>query len=275
MSSEIEEPVEIVDSYLKNGTSPNSYNRINNINRLTTSPPIPQPNALSRSQPQRFGVSPRNLAVSPNGKFPGPNSYGSLEPTAEAVYLDIPKEKKAEIVKKHLVTSDDLARSAEANGSYIEPTFSTSIQLPGGDATHEVYKWHQDVETEPLKRTRSKSLYLPRPESSDPQISNIRQPGGFRRHYVSMKAQQEGKEPPNFFTENFIDFLTMYGHFAGEDLSDDEDELAFADYEEVVSEESPLIQMPGEVHGTASPSKAVFLLLKSFVGTGVMFLPKA
>ncbi|CAG8446432.1 3361_t:CDS:2 [Ambispora leptoticha] len=281
MSSDPAEPVEIIGDYSK---SPNASNRINNISRLAISPPVPQPNALSRSQPQKSGVSPnRNLAVSPNGRlavspngrFPGPSSYGSFEHTAEA--LDIPKEKKAEIVKKHLVTPDDLARSAEANSSYVEPLFSTSIQLPGGDATHEVYKWHQDVESEPLKRSRSKSLYLPRSELSDPHFSNIRQPGGFRRHYVSMKAQQEGKEPPNFFTENFIDFLTMYGHFAGEDLSDDEDEEGIlSEYVEVpVDEESPLIPIPGEVHGTASPSKAVFLLLKSFVGTGVMFLPKA
>jgi proton-coupled amino acid transporter len=89
--------------------------------------------------------------------------------------------------------------------------------------------------------------------------------------------------------------INRYGHFGGEDLSDDEDEEDEEDHlvieeegagirrrrrpddEEEPEEESPLIRraQANAVQGTATVTKAVFLLLKSFVGTGVMFLPKA
>jgi proton-coupled amino acid transporter len=72
-------------------------------------------------------------------------------------------------------------------------------------------------------------------------------------------------------TRTFVDFLALYGHFGGEDLSEEE-----GDEEEGLDEITPLIQSSQHaVRGTATPAKAVFLLLKSFVGTGVMFLPKA
>ena len=76
-------------------------------------------------------------------------------------------------------------------------------------------------------------------------------------------------------TRTFVDFLALYGHFGGEDLSEEEEEEA--DEEHGPEEEQPLIGRPPHnvVQGTATPAKAVFLLLKSFVGTGVMFLPKA
>ncbi|KAG1515922.1 hypothetical protein G6F51_014793 [Rhizopus arrhizus] len=74
-------------------------------------------------------------------------------------------------------------------------------------------------------------------------------------------------------TRTFVDFLALYGHFGGEDLSEEEEE---GDEEEGLDETTPLIQSSQHaVRGTATPAKAVFLLLKSFVGTGVMFLPKA
>ncbi|CAI2162449.1 12244_t:CDS:2 [Funneliformis geosporum] len=261
------EPVEIrrgkkVNSPNRNGAqdiglSPSSYNRQNNINRLAASPPLAQSySQLSKSQPYS-GQNALDSHLSSSGKFPVTDSSGSLNQAPETFAIDIPKQKKAEIIKKHLVTEDDLAGNSELYGSSgnNDALYSTSHQLPGGDATHEVYKWHAGIENAPMKRTRSHSLHLPRP--SDPDTSNIREPGGFRRHHVIMKARKAGKEPPNIITRNFIDFLTMFGHFA---------------------EVTPLIprerERAGE-GGTATPSKAVFLLLKSFVGTGVMFLPKA
>lgn len=251
--------------------SPNfSTDRIINTSRLVSPPGVQH---LSKSQPKasfQNKLEPFTNSSGGNGRFLGSYSFGSLE-NPESFVINIPKERKAEIVKKHLVTDEDLARSSESNGISPDPIYlySTSYKLPGGEATNEIYKWQKDVENEPMKRTRSRSLYIPRP--LDPDTSNIREPGGFRRHHVLMKARKEGKEP-NIITRNFIDFLTMFGHFAGEDLSDDEDDEDDDD-EEVISELTPLIQRDG--HANASPSKAVFLLLKSFVGTGVMFLPKA
>lgn len=119
----------------------------------------------------------------------------------------------------------------------------------------------------------------------------IRAPGGFRRAYVMRRRRKKQLKqlPPNFITRNFIEFLTLYGHFAGEDLSESddesEDEINLDDEEEAIeseNESSALLATGSHQQDTRSQSghktttvKAVLLLLKSFVGTGVLFLPKA
>ncbi|KAK3804705.1 MAG: transmembrane amino acid transporter protein-domain-containing protein [Linnemannia elongata] len=119
-------------------------------------------------------------------------------------------------------------------------------------------------------------------------MSTLKQPGGMRRYHMIMKAEAHGRQA-NVFTKSFIDFLAMYGHFAGEDLDDEEGgdfEPAVYDEEEGEgegegsgssrTEVTPLIPKAQQApQGDATPAKAVFLLLKSFVGTGIMFLPKA
>lgn len=106
-------------------------------------------------------------------------------------------------------------------------------------------------------------------------------------------------------TRSFIDFLSLYGHFGGEDLEeieeedeeadeDEEDQLEGLDippFQREVSERTPLVRgrshgrsgaqvgrkrssSVGD-HGDATVTQAVFMLLKSFVGTGVLFLGKA
>jgi proton-coupled amino acid transporter len=133
---------------------------------------------------------------------------------------------------------------------------------------------------------RSRSFHLPRPV--EPAASILIQPGGMRRYYLIMKAEALGRQP-NVFTESFIDFLAMYGHFAGEDLDDEEGgdfEPAYDDDGQSIDtsrgsgssgpESTPLIPKSQQSpQGDATPAKAVFLLLKLFVGTGIMFLPRA
>lgn len=101
-------------------------------------------------------------------------------------------------------------------------------------------------------------------------------------------------------TSNFIEFLTLYGHFAGEELEED-DEVLEADeyfssdaYEEATTDaddnrsdrdwgEDSALLTPGKrkrkrkarAEGKGTPFGAAMLLLKSFVGTGVLFLPRA
>lgn len=123
--------------------------------------------------------------------------------------------------------------------------------------------------------------------------SDINVPGGFRREFLIQQLIKHQREPPNFLTNNFMEFLTLYGHFAGEDF-DDEEEGESEDYysEELSDEETPLLQRqlrgpsrkkpstPRDRHarapkGTASVSKTFFLLFKSLVGSGVLFLPRA
>jgi proton-coupled amino acid transporter len=114
-------------------------------------------------------------------------------------------------------------------------------------------------------------------------------------------------------TRSFIDFLSLYGHFGGEDLEeieeeDEEDSLSEEDEEAIVgaippfqggggaNERTPLIRNrstartregsrakrlskaeggQGKEQGDATVTQAVMMLLKSFVGTGVLFLGKA
>lgn len=98
-------------------------------------------------------------------------------------------------------------------------------------------------------------------------------------------------------TKSFVEFLDLYGSFAGEDLAesddDDDDESAVEDEEERAAQQDdrerdrgrptetrPLLgrrksskRMPKQ--GDAGVTKSFFTLLKAFVGTGIMFLPKA
>ncbi|SCV99525.1 LAFE_0A05072g1_1 [Lachancea fermentati] len=190
-----------------------------------------------------------------------------------------PGKQVVDIVSRHLVQPSDEQMSASFN----------SLQLQGGDITRELYRWQdQNVDVsdiasargDPTRRRRSMSFTnsvtshgsLNPPEMS---ADEIRAPQGFRRSFIVQKRMQENREMPNFMARNFIEFLTLYGHFAGQDLSDDEDEE-----EEVEDEESALLseRIPRRKHRKpheASVFKAVLLLLKAFVGTGVLFLPRA
>ncbi|OZJ06726.1 hypothetical protein BZG36_00435 [Bifiguratus adelaidae] len=159
----------------------------------------------------------------------------------------------------------------------------------------------------------------------DPVLENIDKPGGFRRFFVSRKeaildddviSEMEGSvaspfrpsrdsgdyfDPASVYpehvgtstqkTRNFLEFLaieTMFYGFAGEDLSDSDDDEekdrvvrtypGRADYEE---ERRPLLERRKSSRRVvkdkdkASTFKTFFLLIKAFIGTGVLFLPQA
>ncbi|KAF9200890.1 neutral amino acid transporter [Haplosporangium sp. Z 27] len=255
--------------------------------------------ALSSSYDPNFRSG---LASSGSSIHSGHGSPGHIDSITSIV--DIPADEVSKVVKKHLVLNSPSRDSfdSDRNGSpgpsnsHTGPNdgagtdevvdYTTAFKLPGGAITRDVYKWQADQENEQNRRARSRSFHLPRPV--EPSASALRQPGGMRRYHMIMKAEAHGRQA-NVFTKSFIDFLAMYGHFAGEDLDDDEG----GDFERVVydeeegheggsgsgagrSESTPLL--PKNLHapqGDATPAKAVFLLLKSFVGTGIMFLPRA
>ncbi|KAI9494583.1 transmembrane amino acid transporter protein-domain-containing protein [Zychaea mexicana] len=119
--------------------------------------------------------------------------------------------------------------------------YSTHHLLPGGAIVDEIYKWTARVENEQqLRRQRAESISLPavRPSISDPLLQSLKQPGGFRRHYVLSKAARQGKSPPNFVTSSFVEFLCLYGHFGGEDLSDDDEESSSSSLSSLSDEET-------------------------------------
>ena len=220
------------------------------------------------------------------------------------------------------------ARQNPGKNGLEEDEFS-SLQLQGGDITREVYRWTKDAESQSMlgrrgKRSKSFNVSRPEPESDDVDINSIKVPGGFRRNYLIRnvaspspnrredgRGLEDGRNPgitknqPRLFTKSFIEFLTIYGHFAGEELEEDDEDLLPDVYfpSDAYGESNFLGQVdhgeerdPGERStllapttpsrrrtksiergsvGTNTPFGAALLLLKSFVGTGVLFLPKA
>jgi proton-coupled amino acid transporter len=169
------------------------------------------------------------------------------------------------------------------------------LKSPGGDIIRHIQHQMGNLEDVPshLRRSSSFSGVSDRRESS---ASDINKPGGFRREYLINKSIQENNQPPNFLTSNFIEFLSIYGHYAGENLTDDDDDDENDEndeneaFEDVFDEDSSLLtnerrpNFPKSIpkrkilaskKGTTSVAKTYFLLFKSLVGSGVLFLPRA
>jgi hypothetical protein len=114
-----------------------------------------------------------------------------------------------------------------------------------------------------------------RPAQTDSAFDHIHEPGGFRRNYILLKANENGVEQPRV-ANNFIDFLYLFGHFvrdelsflsfyanwrhlqAGEDLEEDEtdDEVEARDEERALlipstsrpSVDAELVESPTALH---------------------------
>ncbi|KAF2750013.1 hypothetical protein M011DRAFT_397519 [Sporormia fimetaria CBS 119925] len=288
--------------------------------------------ALSSALRDSFGRSPPRFGTPPvrplspdqgTSSMRAPSThYGSFDDRARSPgpYED------PEIIRRHLAGP---ARASNSNlaGKYRSSSMSTrnrgeederpgssgsqefsSLQLQGGDITRQIYRWTEQQEAEErAKMKRASSFHASRFRSDDEamNIDSIKQPGGFRRNFLRRSAPNQSPAPGNSagatpqaapFTSNFLEFLTLYGHFAGEALEEDDEVLEPDEYfasetqSEMPSEAED--QEPGErsallggpkrrrkrkekKEGTASPTGAALLLLKSFVGTGVLFLPRA
>ncbi|CAG8957042.1 hypothetical protein HYFRA_00012523 [Hymenoscyphus fraxineus] len=193
----------------------------------------------------------------------------------------------------------------------------SSLRLQGGDVTRPIYRWTEEAQAKAQGRGRSMSFVLARPHPEDDtlDIDSIKIPGGFRRNFLRRAAgsptpgvdydAEEGvggpstrRQGPKLLTNNFIEFLTLYGHFAGEELEEDDEVLEPDEYfssdaydgtrsdsdEDREAMENSALLTPGRRKrkrkdrsppGNNTPMGAFLLLLKSFVGTGVLFLPKA
>ncbi|KAI0995334.1 Vacuolar amino acid transporter 3 [Podosphaera aphanis] len=211
---------------------------------------------------------------------------------------------------KGAIPGGNLKQFSGSTPNNDEDEFS-SLQLQGGDVTRPIYKWTEEAEARAQGRGRqgrSQSFHLsrPQPENEILDIGTIKVPGGFRRNFIRRIAMgrsggyNDERGVSNrvgqgrIFTNNFIEFLTIYGHFAGEELEEDDEALEqdgfFASEEQFdedddenggPTEESALLssgrrkRKERRTQGTNSVIGAALLLLKSFVGTGVLFLPKA
>ena len=195
---------------------------------------------------------------------------------------------------------------AGANASAIsmipgdEEEYQGAHHTQGGAITDDLYRWaHQNKRP---RRPRSESMHALNTSSIEAPLDRdlMKQPGGFRRSFVLNQAAEQGKAPPRAL-RSFVDFLMLYGHFAGEHLEDlDAEDLDQEEGDDSraahvaghaagqgTAESSQLLvhNVHGEIpayrprprrkRGEASVLDAVLMLLKSFVGTGVLFLGKA
>lgn len=289
------------------------------------------------TSPPRFGTPPVR-AASPAASSSAvpvgsgtPTHYGSFEARARLLQQQQQQGgtststgafEDAEIVRRHLVqgsgaanTPDDASKGKQAaeapSPGFGDEEFS-SLRLQGGDITRPIYKWTEDA-TNRVQRSKSFSVPRPDPEHEVLDINNIKVPGGFRRNFLRRAARSPSANPSALetgagpshdaplFTSSFLEFLSIYGHFAGEELEEDDEalgpgeyfssgdeDLSAADYDGSDDDREPMedsaLLTPSRRKrrrkhrggsGKATPMSAAAVLLKSFVGTGVLFLPRA
>lgn len=296
-------------------------------NTLTPKSPTVAGAAYVRNGPQStFGSFDARSSQAPNASGPTPTENPEVV-RRHLVQAGGNEEADDRVLPSHKPSTSSM-RQATGTAGTGESEFS-SLQLQGGDMTREVYRWTEDAESQSVtgmrgKRSKSFDMLRPEPESDEVDITSIRVPGGFRRNYLIRQAPspspgREGglaglengrhsaptRPPPRLFTKSFIEFLTVYGHFAGEELEEDDEDLdrdgcftsdaydesgAFgqsSDEEDRDPGEGSALLTPSTPRrwgmkskergptGDNTPLGAALLLLKSFVGTGVLFLPKA
>lgn len=291
------------------------------------------------TSPPRHGTPARPASIRTTGSQPAasttPPNYGSFDSTSKNLQSQsgggsgTGAYEDPQIVKRHLVQPFEASESnpgsngGSTKGKQVGEAAEvgqngdefSSLKLQGGDITRQIYRWTEDAE-ERRKTQRSKSFSAPpgEPEDEILDINSIRAPGGFRRNYLRRAAHGTGvdgdgletgpgssraRHAPQLFTSSFLEFLTIYGHFAGEELeeddedllpgeyftsgSEDEDEFGDSDSDREPMEDSALLTPSRRKRrrrvrggsGNNTPFNTALLLLKSFVGTGVLFLPRA
>jgi solute carrier family 36 (proton-coupled amino acid transporter) len=204
-------------------------------------------------------------------------------------------QEDASIVSQHL-PSGYTAEPGDLSSSQIDgpsasapdltrPEEEDSLKLLGGDIHRDLYK------IKARAKAPRRAATFSHPNGGDRTgVANINHdftqaeqmaPGGFRRQFL-MRQQGRFQSVTTPVTDNFVSFLALYGSFAGEDLAESDDE-AIEDGEDEEAPESdeqrPLLGRRKSSRvgkkGDAGKTKTFFTLLKAFVGTGIMFLPKA
>ena len=272
----------------------------------------PGRSALAAALEGTYGRSPPkhgtpHRAISP-GLTPRSSTRGRDRQSSEA-----PKDRResnisttpedVEVVSRHLVQHSAESPRQETSSIHRgrKPSTDTgpdldefsSLKLKGGDITRGIYKWAAQAQND-AQMQRSKSFSISRAE---PDAASLRLPGAMRREFLqrgqspAMSTAESNthtepgtpSHPPR--TSNFLHFLTLYGHFAGEDLEDIDEEDEEDEESQTDTERTPLVHRPtmrrratsrrASPEGKSGSLRALALLLKSFVGTGILFLPRA
>ncbi|KAK1832064.1 transmembrane amino acid transporter protein-domain-containing protein [Podospora conica] len=204
------------------------------------------------------------------------------------------RPRKAEVVAEHLPAGytaefdggDSTSRNASSSRHTTRdasPTGESSLKLQGGDMHRDLFKL--DASARNLLHKRAATFHAPREFASDPDsltVGDQLAPGGFRRAFLRQARGHDFMAARLPITRNFVEFLDLYGDFAGEDLADS-DEEAISDEEEGEPEErTTLLDRRANARAAraarsanAGTTKTFFTLIKAFVGTGIMFLPSA
>lgn len=209
------------------------------VGRIPT--PLGTPVSRSWIGTPPLDIPPRNAGLStpplPGSSTPGRATplirRGSATPSLNPAMLDeLSDSEKAKVLRRHLVSREQrgLAPSESAPSSRPETslggplipshpddseTFPIPYDIPGGDVTHDIYKWQAGRD---LGRARSAS-FSGRPPERHPAFEHIREPGGFRRNYLLLRADDNDLEDGTVSHGNrrilatFIDFLYIFGHF--------------------------------------------------------------
>ena len=197
------------------------------------------------------------------------------------------------VISSHLdpgYTAEFDPGTSNVNSQNLDDAAESSLRLPGGDMHRDLYKIQAESKRAKLHKraaTFSHATEFAPSEAGDDDAGDYfvpvheqLAPGGFRRAYLTRQARTVSNIAAPV-TRNFISFLELYGNFAGEDLEESDDETAIEDEESTAPDENrPLLGRRKSskrirAQGDASNMKSFFTLLKAFVGTGIMFLPKA
>ncbi|KAJ2998837.1 hypothetical protein NUW58_g197 [Xylaria curta] len=211
---------------------------------------------------------------------------------------------EADVIAEHLpagytaefTSASDAAPTASSSSHNVSESVSEedSLKLQGGDIHRDIFR----AATRAKMHKRAATFHYP-PQAGvsgedDPEWMTVNEqlaPGGFRRAFLRQTQNDQMWASRIPITRNFVEFLDLYGSFAGEDLADSDDEAIIdEDEEEGEGEGGPRDELQGERRpllgsrrnsraalrsATASTGKTFFTLLKAFIGTGIMFLPKA
>lgn len=197
------------------------------------------------------------------------------------------------VISPHLdpsYTAEFDPSTGAGNAQGPEDAAESSLRLPGGDMHRDLYKIQAESKRAKMHKraaTFSHATEFAPSEAGDSEVGDYfvpvheqLAPGGMRRAYLARQARSMSQIAAPV-TRNFISFLELYGNFAGEDLEESDDESAIEDEESAPADENrPLLGRRKSskrirAQGDASNLKSFFTLLKAFVGTGIMFLPKA
>ena len=201
----------------------------------------------------------------------------------------VPQDERwqAEVVSEHLPpgfsaefdgAGDESSPASNSTPDLTQPTAQSSLRLQGGDIHRDLYKIDARARLHQRAQTFSgPGVLTGAAVDHEMPVADQLAPGGFRRQYVQRKyGPLDARNVP--VARSFVDFLDLFGNFAGEDLNESDTESD--DVEEAEqSERRPLLgrrkSSKATRPGDSSGSKTFFTLLKAFIGTGIMFLPKA